>query len=121
MQVNNRGRQQAGISTIAAVAALSAVMVTFLIIFLLSNGGTKDTPSTNNTNDTNSGSDAQASSEPPYIRIPQSSYIYSNDKYGFSFAYPNSFQGLKEDSGNTDTMLFRAESALADQKPVGKG
>jgi len=119
MRRDNRNTRQAGLSTIAAVAALSAIMVLFLIIFLIANTGKKPSDNTNNNDQQNNSDQTAVTNEPPYIRIPENSFLYTNSTYGFSFAYPNSFETLIENPGSNDKMALRAESALADQKPIG--
>lgn len=111
---------QSGLGMIAMVGVLIGVGVVFLSIFLFANAGTNRGT---DTQDPQAGTEQQASTsnEPPFIRVPDNSLIYKNDTYKFSFAYPNSFSKLTDDTSPSGSaaLTFKSESALASQKPVG--
>jgi hypothetical protein len=120
-------RPQAGLGTVGVIFAFIGLGVVFLIIFFLSNSGRP----TNQNNNGQQNQQAQASqdtatstSEPLFIRIPENSRIYKNTTYNLMFAYPDSFGELTTtDSATTsiDSVIYRAESAVAVKKPVGIG
>jgi hypothetical protein len=112
-------QRQAGIGMVVAVAGLIIISVIFLTVFLISSSGSK-TPNSNNQNQTNQNqAETSTSSEPSYIRVPENSLIYKNSDYNFMFAYPDSFGQLTQKTDNSSSAIFRVESALATQKPVG--
>jgi hypothetical protein len=112
--------RQGGFSTVAAVVAIIILGIAFFTVFLLAtSGGTKDSPS--NQDNSQQPEEESSGNEPPYIRIPESSKVFQNDTYGFSFAYPDSFGELKVNNTASQGDGFRADSALATQKPVGSG
>jgi|GEM_PF-2085439 len=115
---------QSGIGPVVAVAAIAALgtIMIVLVVISTSGSGSKNNDDTA-PNDSQQQEDQAASNEPPYIRIPDNSKIYSNDKYKFSFAYPDSFGELtaKSSASSGTADYFQAESGLASQKPVGNG
>lgn len=113
--MRSRLYRQGGFSTIAAIAAIVGLGVAFLTVFLLATSDNSKNPPTEQNNTEQE--EESSSNEPPYIRIPENSKIYQNTTYGFSFAYPDSFGELTTSGDDS----FRAESALATQKPIGNG
>lgn len=112
--------RQGGFSTIAAIAAIIGVGIAFFTVFLLATGGGSNNSGDQQNN--NQQEEESASNEPPYIRIPENSKVFNSDIHGFSFAYPDSFGELAaNDAASTQGDTFRADSALATQKPVGNG
>jgi hypothetical protein len=113
---------QSGLGTFAMIGALVGLGVVFLTVFFIANSSPKvTTKSSTATQTTPSATDTTAPKEPPFIRIPENSKVYSNSSYKFMFSYPDSFGDLTDSSAVSGTVLFRAESALAAQKPVGNG
>jgi len=118
--------RQRGASTIVLVAALIGLGIVMLILLLLTTSNSGKKPGTDDTNKTaNSDGTTTVSNESPYIRLPENSKIYKNSRYNFSFAYPDGFGELiaqeNVSTGGSEGGLFRAQSALAAQKPVGDG
>ncbi len=117
-------QRQSGFSTLAAIGAFVGLGVVFLIVFFMAGSTSRPTTTTTNkpaSDDKATDTDtATAAKEPPFIRIPENSAIYNSEKYGFMFAYPDSFGTLTQGStAGIDALLFKAESALADNKPIG--
>lgn len=122
---------EAGLSTFATIGAFVGLGVVFLTIFMvsLSGSGPKPTDTTAGTGQTDqsqsdtstSGTAQTAAKEPPFIRLPENSTTYANTAYNFRFGYPDSFGKLQEFSTPSSIVIFRAESAMAAQKPIGSG
>lgn len=110
-------RYQRGMSAITTILAISGVGVMLLVVFLL----LASSPSSDNNQDAASTEDTSTTTEPAFIRLPDNSRLYENQQYGLSFAYPDSFGELTENNASSGNILFRAESALANGKPVGNG
>lgn len=122
--MRSNSHRQSGYSTFTAVAAFVGLGIVFFAIFMFSlSGGNKGANSGDQQSGTEQEQPTSTSNEPPYIRIPENSKIYLNETYGFSFAYPDSFGELtsKSESSGSAGESYRAESALAAQKPVGNG
>ena len=118
-----RNSDQRGMGTIAMVVILVFLAVVGLGLFLLSisSNSNKQGQTGDDTNKTDTTDQDAASTEPPFIRIPENSLIYKNSTYGFSFAYPSSFEKLSDISASTEPggYIAAASSAPAIGKPIG--